>query len=104
MTRNIRFIFLPALLLASGQLGAASDDWQLRMLNQPSEAQLALEAKGRVFIYDGLTDAQVEQAVDQQFDRMGSMMFIRTVVTDTDGETMTDPVTGELMVEEDGCD
>ncbi len=104
MKRIISFICLPALLLASGQLKAASDDWQLRMLNQPSEAQLALEKKGRVFIYDGLTDAQVEQAVDQQFERMHSMMFVRTVVTDADGESMTDPETGELIVEDDGCD
>ncbi len=104
MKRITNFILLPVLLLAAGQLRAATDDWQLRMLNQPSEAQLALEKKGRVFIYDGLTDAQVDQAMDEQFERMEAMMFVRTVVTDADGESMTDPETGELIVEDDGCD
>jgi hypothetical protein len=32
------------------------------------------------------------------------MMFINTVVTDDDGVPMTDPETGELLVENDGCD
>ncbi len=104
MARTINCMFLPAFLLALGQPQAAEDDWQLRMLNKPSQAQLELEKKGRVFIYDGLTDAQVEQAVDQQFDRMEAMMFVRTKVTDTDGEIMTDPESGEWIVEDDGCD
>ncbi len=104
MSKIIKSLFLTGLLLLSVEPWAAADDWQLRMLNNPSDAQLALEKKGRVFIYDGLTDVQVEQAVDEQFGRMGAMMFIRTVVTDSDGEEMTDPESGVLVVEEDGCD
>ena len=104
MKNNSKCLILSGLMLASVETWAASDDWQLRMLHEPTDTQLAMEKKGRVFIYDGLTDVQVEQAVDQQFDRMGSMMFIRTVVTDTDGESMTDEETGVLIVEEDGCD
>ena len=42
--------------------------------------------------------------MDQQFDRMEAMMFVRTKVTDTDGEIMTDPESGEWIVEDDGCD
>lgn len=104
MKRIIKPIFLSGLLLVCVEPWAAADDWQLRMLNQPSDAQLLLEKKGRVFIYDGLTDVQVEQAVDQQFERMGSMMFVRTVLTDTHGESLSDPESGEPMVEDDGCD
>ena len=104
MNKTFKCVFLTRLLLLSVEPWAAADDWQLRMLNQPSEAQLALEKKGRVFIYDGLTDVQVEKAVDQQFERMGSMMFVRTVLTDRNGERLTDPESGAVMVEDDGCD
>ena len=104
MNRLIKSSFLAGLLLLSIEPWAAADDWQLRMLNNPSDAQLALEKKGRVFIYDGLTDVQVEKAIDEQFERMGAMMFIRTKVTDDNGEEMTDPASGALVIEEDGCD
>ena len=70
--------------------------WQLGLLLNPSVHQLDLERKGRVVIYDGLRSADIDRALEQQFDRIDSMMFIGTVVTD--------PETGEVMVEDDGCD
>jgi len=84
--------------------GAAEDRWQLRQLFEPSATQLAVEKRGRVFIYDGLNDTDVEQAMDEEYDRVHSMMFIRTVVTDVQGEPLRDPDTGELVVEDDDCD
>ncbi len=104
MNKTFKSAFLTGLLLLSVEPWAAADEWQVRMLNQPSEAQLALEEKGRVFIYDGLTDVQVESALDQQFERMESMMFVRTVLTEVNGEKLTDPESGEVVVEDDGCD
>jgi len=78
----------------------SSDDkmrqWQLGLLLNPGVHQLDLERKGRVVIYDGLRSADIDRALEQQFDRIDSMMFIGTVVTD--------PETGEVMVEDDGCD
>jgi len=75
---------------------AAQDTWQERLLFDPPQSQLRVEERGRVMIYDGLTDKQVARAMDTQFDRIQSMMFVRTVLTSDE--------TGEVMVEEDGCD
>jgi hypothetical protein len=74
------------------------------MLYTPSEQQLELEKKGRVMIYDGLRSAQINKALDRSFDRIGSMMFVNTVVTDEEGAPVHDPETGLVMVEDDGCD
>ena len=80
------------------------EDWQLRRLHEPSVSELHSERQGRIVIYDGLKDTQVEEAMDQEYDRIRSMMFIRTVVTDSQGEPLRDAQTGQLMVEEDDCD
>lgn len=81
----------------------AADDWQEKMLYAPPPSQIELEKRGRIMIYDGLTDAQVARAMDTQFDRIESMMFVGTVVTDTRGEALRDAGTGEVLVEDDGC-
>lgn len=83
---------------------AAQDTWQERLLFDPPQSQLKLEKRGRVMIYDGLTDRQVLQAMDAQFNRIQSMMFVRTVMTNTEGDVMHDDATGQVMVEDDGCD
>ena len=74
---------------------AAQDAWQERLLFDPPQSQLMLEKRGRVMIYDGLTDRQVARAMDTQFDRIQSMMFVRTILTNP---------TGDDVVEDDGCD
>jgi len=56
-----------------------------------------------VYIYDGLTDRDVQRALDEEFGRVDSMMFIRTRKTDDDGEIKRDENTGEVEVEDDGC-
>lgn len=61
---------------------AAADpdaDWQTRQLLSPSSSQLLAESKGRVFIYDSLESNRVETALDQHFDRIENMMFIRVI-------------------------
>jgi hypothetical protein len=83
---------------------SALDDWQVERLLSPTAAQQARDAGLNVFIYDGLTDSTVERVMDEQFARIQSMMFTRVVVTDTQGEPVKDPETGEVVVEEDGCD
>jgi hypothetical protein len=80
-----------------------TDRWQMRRLLRPTESERAREEKGAVFIYEGMKDAEVERALDEQFDRVGSMMFVGTIVTDRKGNPRKDPDTGEVLIEEDGC-
>jgi len=103
---NVLIILVMSSLFSYSAL--ADDDpqqsWQLSLLFNPGNHQYEMERRGRVFIYDGLRDTVVEQALDEQYERIEGMMFINTVVTDDDGVPMTDPETGELLVENDGCD
>ena len=78
--------------------------WQMNLIYQPGQSTLAREARGFVHIYDGFTDSQVNQIMDDKFERLDSMMFTRVKVTNTEGNVVKDPVTGYEMVENDGCD
>ena len=73
----------------------AEGSWQMRMLFNPPESQLKVEKRGRIMIYDGLKEVRIERAMDTQFERIESMMFVRTIITDNE--------TGEDTVEDDGC-
>ena len=76
------FTFLvPAQVAQAG----SAEDWQLQLLLDPSEQQLRVEDKGRVVIYDGLKSTEIDTALDQQFDRIEHMMFIRTKVSGPEG-------------------
>ena len=74
--------------------GAIPIDFYESVLLNPSEAVLRAESNGRVTIYDGLDDRVVDRALDTQFERIDSMMFVRT------RESLPD---GSIEVE-DGCD
>jgi len=82
----------------------SSESWQMKRLFHPSHAALASEKRGKVIIYSGLTDKVVKKALDENFGRIESMMFTRTVRTDDTGNPLRDPKTGEVLIEEDGCD
>lgn len=97
------------LTLGAGLVGLAQADelvasWQMNRLFEPTQAELAAEARGRIIIYDGLTDKTVARALDEQFDRIGAMMFTRVVVTDEAGSPQRDRDSGEIVTENDGCD
>ena len=82
----------------------SQDAWQLNLLFSPSPEQVAIEKRGRVVIYDGLRDVDIDRAMDEQFDRVQYMMFVRTLVTDEQGVPAADPETGIQIIEDDGCD
>ena len=76
---------------------------ELRRLLDPTEAELAAEAEGRIYIYDGLTDRDIQEAMNEEFERVENMMFIRTRKTNADGELKRNEDTGEVEVADDGC-
>lgn len=90
-------------LMCSTSQATAQDAWQERQLFNPSQSQQNMEKRGRIMIYDGFTDKQVAKAMESQFDRVESMMFVQTIITDDEGNAVLDDETGELMIEDDGC-
>lgn len=86
---------LMALLLVSSTTGLANSNFQQKMLLSPSTGALKAELQGRVMIYDGLQSNVVDMAMDQQFERIENMMFVRTSSVDENGD---------ITVDEDDCD
>lgn len=80
---------------------SADHQWQLQMLFHPSGEQLQMESRGRVFIYDGVTSADIDQAMDRNYERIENMMFVNTVWTNANGEPLRNSVTGEPMADDD---
>jgi hypothetical protein len=99
LTKLGTLIYGTVLLSVSFMSNAAEantfSDYQLRRLLDPTESEMRAETKGRIYIYDGMTAAQVDEALDNNFDRMDAMMFTGIVQVDENGEQ---------YVEEDGCD
>ena len=89
---------------AGDQTTYKPDSWLMKMIYQPSPSLLRREARGFVNIYDGFTDTQVDEILDRQFERIGHMMFTRMKMTSATGEVLKDPVTGNDLVADDGCD
>ena len=79
------------------------DGWQMKRLFEPTPAQRASEAEGRVMIYDGMTDKTVNAALETEFERIDAMMFTRVLVTDGAGEARRNEASGEVQYEDDGC-
>ena len=90
--------FIPLIIVTFTPLSVAANsysDYQLRRLFAPTESEFIAENKGKVHIYDGLSSAQVDDAMDGHFSRIDNMMFTRIVQIDEQGEQ---------YVEDDGCD
>jgi hypothetical protein len=70
------------------------ETWELQQLHTPSPALRQQEDAGRITIYDGIRITEIDRAMDEQFERIDSMMFIRSNYVDEDGE----------WYEDDDCD
>jgi hypothetical protein len=94
--KNIRIAFIIICQMwGAAALGGEAGDWQLAMIHNPSAAQLKVEERGRVYIYDRMHEAEIELAMNTQFNRLDNMMFVRTrFETSKEGEEGID----------DGCD
>jgi len=108
----VAFLLLPIGALSPGSAQAdpgtgASDttsagNWQLRRLMEPTDAEIAREARGEVVIYDRLSDKQVDAAMTAHPERIRNMMFLGTIITDERGEAKVDS-SGMFAMEDDGC-
>jgi len=104
--RPLEFPLLPgaaALLFPLASAAADVSDIELRRLLEPTPSELAQEQKGRIYIYEGLRESDIERAMRDQFHRVESMMFIRTQQTDEAGNLERDKATGEVLIDDDGC-
>jgi hypothetical protein len=98
---TLRHLMLIVLLMGTvlsspARAADANDSFQSNALFNPTPAQLRAEARGRVMICDGLDNAVVDRVLDEQFDRIEHMMFIRTRQNTSDGDD-------DDIVEDDGC-
>ncbi|MGB5832809.1 MAG: hypothetical protein WBG92_12570 [Thiohalocapsa sp.] len=96
-------LFVPPLVAPMALYAADVSEIELRRLLEPTPSELAQEAAGRIYIYDGLRDTDIDLALSEQFDRVEHMMFIRTKKTDKSGDVKRDDKTGAVEVEDDGC-
>ena len=88
--KKTTLIFTAIATLTAISNARAIDDYQYKVLFNPSEAQLEAEARGRIMIYDGLQLADVNRAMDGHYDRIENMMFVRTVHVQENGEYEVD--------------
>ena len=94
--KNIRIAFIIICpMWGAAALGGEAGNWQLAMIHSPSAAQLKVEQRGRVYIYDRMHEAEIELAMNTQFNRLDNMMFVRTTAVTPEGET---------EVADDDCD
>jgi hypothetical protein len=92
------------LAVATGAVFAANvSENEKRRLFEPTPSELQEEAAGRIYIYEGLTDRDIQRAMEEEFNRVESMMFIRVKPTDEKGEVLKDEETGEDVTYDDGC-
>jgi len=100
---KLRFLAPLALVAADCAMAEGLRDIELRRLFEPTPAEIRAEKAGRIYIYDGLRDVDVERALEEEFERVDNMMFIRIQKTDETGAVKRNEETGELEYEDDGC-
>jgi hypothetical protein len=100
---KLAMVFGLSIATASPLAAADLRDIELRRLFEPTPAELKAERQGRIFIYEGLRDRDVALAMQEGFERVEHMMFIRVQKTDDQGKVQKDPKTGQAQYYDDGC-
>lgn len=93
--KNMNPLIALIMLTCIDSAAFAEDSFQQNALFNPSMGQLLAENSGRVMIYDGLKIETVNKAMDEQYDRIDNMMFVRTEHPQKDEET---------IIEDEDCD
>jgi len=75
---------------------------QYKRLSSPSSIQKKYEKKGKVYLYIGLKDKEVDRILDKQFERIENFMFVSVLTTDKNENPIRD-VNGKLILESDDC-
>jgi hypothetical protein len=104
--RQVACLMLAAIALIGAVPAGAVDasaqanleQWLLRRLNEPTARELAHEREGNVYVYDGLTDREVDLALNRHFERIEYMMFVGTRKTDPE-----ETAPGDAQTESPGC-
>ncbi len=96
-------VSLPGAMISTQFTYVDEYSWQVRQLLEPGKAWLGSESHGKILIYQGLKDTDVNSAMEDQYNRNEHMMFINTAVADMESQPLSDPDTGEIIVEDDGC-
>ena len=78
-----------------GSTADADQSFQHKTLFEPASYVLNREARGAVTIYDGFTSDQVDQVMDEQYERIENMMFTRMIYVSDEGDD---------LIFDDGCD
>jgi hypothetical protein len=78
-------------------------DIELRRLFEPTPSELRTEKSGRIYIYDGLRENDVARAMQEQFDRVDSMMFIRVQPTPAARDPGQSGEPAPVYYQDDGC-
>ncbi len=92
---NVKNILLASILTVTGTSAFAMNSFYQKTLFNPSDSMLKAESRGRIMIYDSMDNETVERAMDEQFDRIDNMMFVRTHYVQANGDH---------YVDDDGCD
>ena len=95
-----RSVIPAAVILFASTLQTAYADgnsWKMANLFEPGPAQVEREQAQRVTIYHGMKGTDINRAMDEQFDRIETMMFTGTIVTDDTGQPLRDPTTGDIV-------
>ena len=75
----------------------------MRRLFEPTPAELQAERAGRIYIYEGLRDTDIKRAMEEEFDRVKSMMFIRAKRALPRGQANQNPDTDVAYIQDDDC-